>query len=232
MADSIPALIAKADDYAQRGWGDISEFAARVSKALKRRAKRADALESLSALSGDNREAAYQAVRDSGSITGDVYSNARVWKAVEAALNASRRPSPVTRENPVVSAIEDAKAEVAAGRRASVVVDIPDPVTREEVIDFFRSLVDGDEWLGSTDVTEAADEFLSRFSLPEPAEDEWEYGVEDNIAEGGIDEGYSSEERALSVAAYRTGQYVTPGTRAWAVKRRPAGDWVPVKGAK
>ena len=39
----------------------------------------------------EHKEAAYQAVRDSGLLTDDAYLNARIWRAVETALGARIR---------------------------------------------------------------------------------------------------------------------------------------------
>jgi len=71
-----------------------------------------------------------------------------------------------------------------------------------------------------------------KVEVTEPDEVEWEYGIEDNVAEGGIEEGYSSEENALSVAAFSNHTYpASSGARAWAVKRVKAGPWIPVETA-
>lgn len=207
MTENISALIARVREKWERsGYAPWKDDAFAVL----------DALESLSAppATDDEREALAKFIRDSAG-----YNLAVILSEGEADFLAGeflrfRRPSPVTRK-----ALD--KLREWAGREITVEFDEDgDPLLHPEYVS------------GAMGARRDVQRILSTLSLPEPAEVEWEYGVEDNIAEGGIDEGYSSEERALSMAAYRTSRYVTPGTRAWAVKRRPAGDWVPVKGTE
>lgn len=48
---------------------------------------------------------------------------------------------------------------------------------------------------------------------------EWEYGVEDNVAEGGVEEGYTTAESAQRMADFRNRQYKKPEYRSWVVRR-------------
>lgn len=150
------------------------------------------------------------------------------------------RPSPVTRENPVVGAIEAAKVEIAEGRRASVVIDVPDPVTREAlktVADAIRRncTPDWDAYQSGGDALIAAvadwvenppEWVTSLRSLPEPAEVEWEYALGANDPEDG------------SLVVDDSVVYLYPPTERaeldedWFIVRRPrvsVPEWVPVE---
>jgi hypothetical protein len=216
VTENIPALIAEADDYAQRGWGDISEFAARVSKALKRRAKRADALESLSSppATDDDREALVALVE--GAVPHDIPGwRVRYSERIADAVLASRRPSPLTREalEDLISSLREMGADTSGDLR---------------------------DWM--CDAAKSAADALSRFSLPEPAEVEWEYRVVDSAGEHVWPFGTRDEEEGETLEAVQEAldenfwsddSDTDPNLRI--EKRRqviPAGPWVPVKGAE
>lgn len=108
----------------------------------------------------------------------------------------------------------------------------PSPLTREALEEAIRSVTD--YWptpLGSEEVAQVA-LALSRFSLPEPAEVDWEYGLVSPEAEFGE---YGRDDRAHLVSNNREHiekQWRRGHPSIQFVKCVKAGQWVPAKGTE
>lgn len=240
MTDSIPALIAEARK-AQRAVylaapEPVAEDLHRIIKGL------ADALESLSAppatMTVDEawqehlNEHGYATVPVSAGTGADFYAG---WEKREAAF---RRPAPPAstdkQDDALIQAISHADTEafisiadtniltdaiLAAGyRRVS-------PLTREALAEIIWDTSRADEGtISATGANIIADAILSRLSVPEPAEVEWEYGYNTGSTVTFVGDRAQIEEwtlvRGMAVGVGDWGSRI--------VRRRKTGPWVPV----